>query len=224
MAQIVRTKPGVVTAQDGTYPELRGARKGGLTSQDVGARYEEATYRGGVYSVSTGGAGITLAGVNLFSTAVATFQPILALYNPLTSKVNLSILQSWLGVSGDPVSAGVSGAFFWVGNSGQSITNAQSATPFNCGTLKAAGGNAIGITNVVLAGAVGNPILIRPVSSTLDPTAEPSTANTILSSVVMEETAGTLMVPPGGYVGFANGISNTTVIVVAGICYEEIPL
>ena len=220
---VIRVKPGVVTAGDTTYPELRGSRKGGLVSQDVGGRYEEATYRNAVYSLSTASTGVALAAVNLVTTAIGTFQPILAVYNPLTSPVRLSILQAWMGFSAVPVSTAVSGAFFFVGNSGQSISNAASATPFNCGTFKASGSQAIGITNAVLAGAVGNAILIRPVTSNIAVVAEPATANTILGNIIMEEVAGSFVVPPGAYLGLGNGTSTTTGTVVAGMTWEEIP-
>lgn len=200
----------------GEYSEL-------LISELMG-RYYEQTYRGNKYAASIGGAGITLAAVNLFSTAIATFQPIFCLYNPLTSQINLAIQHLWCGVTADPASAGVTGGFFLVGNAGQSITNAAGVTPINLKTLKQLGSQAIPILNAVLAGAVGTPILIRPLQSTVIPTANGSTATPLISSVLTEEVAGSIIVPPGGYVGIANGISNTTAIVVAGGDWDEIPI
>src|SRR6266550_1523764 len=99
---IIRVRPGVAVANDGTYPEWRGSRKGASGVQDLGGRYEEATYRGVVYSLSTAGAGQTQAGANLFSTAIASFQPIVGVYNPSNSSVRLSILKAWVGISAYP--------------------------------------------------------------------------------------------------------------------------
>src|SRR5258707_1216574 len=134
---IIRTKVGPIIGQDGSYPEIRGGRKGGMMQQDVGGRYEEAAYRGNVYSSATAGGGVQLAATHLFSTAIGTFTPILAIYNPLTSPVNLAILNAWCTLTAAVLAtAAQTGAFWWVVQSGQSITNAQSATPVNHKTFK----------------------------------------------------------------------------------------
>jgi hypothetical protein len=188
------------------------------------AKFYQANYRGLKFCASVGGAGQALAAANLFSTAIATFQPIFALYNPLTSLVNLVLQHLWCGVTADPASAGVTGGFFLVGQAGQSITNAASVTPVNLKTLRALGSVAIPILNAVLAGAAGNPLLLRPISSLIVPTAEGSTATPVLGAVPVEEVAGSVIIPPGGYVGIANGISNTTATVIAGAVWDEIPI
>lgn len=227
MAQIIRVRPGVTTSQDGTYNELRGTRKGGLVSQDVGGRYEESTYRGSAYSITTVGGGVQLAATHLFSTAIATFTPILALYNPLTNTKAFSILQAWCGLVAAPLATITqTGGFFFVGQSGQSISNAQSATPLNNYTLKQSGSSAIGVTNVALAGAVGNPILIRPISAVAELVTATANATGVVGAILVEDVGGSLIVPPGGYVGFANGISNAVAghLVSAGMIFEEIPL
>jgi hypothetical protein len=224
MAQIIRVRPGVNVAQDNTYPELRGSRKGAFAKQSIGGLYEEATFRGNVYSISTTGAGFVLAAVNLFSTGIGTFQPILALYNPQNNTKAFAILQAWCGVTATPLATGSqSGGFFFVGNANQSITNAQSATPVNNYTFKT-GGSGIGILNAVLAGAVGNPLLLRPVSAVAHLVTATANASPVIGVIAVEDLAGGIIVPPGGYVAFANGISNTVDTVSAGITYEEIPL
>ena len=87
---IFRVKTGPQVAQDGTYPELRGSRKGGLVSQDVGSRFEEACYRGTLFSTGTSVAALSAATILLTASA----QPILGVWNPLNSPVNLVILQA----------------------------------------------------------------------------------------------------------------------------------
>lgn len=194
-----------------------------LISQLQG-NYYEANFRGLKFCASDGGAGIVLAAVNLFSTAIASFQPIFALYNPLANQVNLVLQHIWCGVTGNPASSGVTGGFFLVGGSGQIITNPASVTPVNLKTLKAAGSVAIPILNAVLAGAVGNPLMLRPIASTNIPVAQPVSPNSLIGAVLVEEVAGSVIIPPGGYVGIANGISNTTATVVAGADWDEVPL
>src|SRR5258708_3337855 len=190
-------------------------------------RYYEQTYRGNKFVCSTAGGGVQLAATHLFSTAIGTFTPILALYNPLTSPKNLVVLSTWVGLTSAPVgTAAQTGAFLFVGNSGQSITNAQSATPFNTFTFKSSGSQAIGITNAVLAGGVGNPILMRPVSGDIEIVTGATSTNTLTGSINIEEIAGGIIVPPGGYLALANGVSNAVAgtLVTAGFAWDEIAL
>src|SRR5271168_3034819 len=141
-------------------------QQGALVATELNPRYYLNTYAGNKFACTTAGGGVAAAATILFSTAIGTFTPILAVYNPLTSQKNLVMLQSWVGVTAAPLAtAAQTGAFLFVVGSGQTITNAQSATPINCLTLKASGSQAIGITAAALAGGVGNPLLLRPVSS-----------------------------------------------------------
>ena len=191
-------------------------------------RYYELTYRGSKFVCTTAGGGVQLAATHLFSTAIATFTPILALYNPLSSSVNLVLCHAKAFVSACPLATGAqTGAFLFVCGSGQTITNSQTATPVNCKTLKASGSQAFGITNVVLAGAVGNPILLDPLIGgpiLLDT----ATANASLVAPVPSEEVldGSIIIPPGGYVAIANGISNAVagMLVSAGFKWDEIPV
>jgi hypothetical protein len=190
-------------------------------------KYYENTYRGLKYVCSTAGGGVQLAATHLFSTAIATFTPILAVYNPLTSPVNLVLEKAWCGLTAAPLATITqTGGFLLVGNSGQSITNAQSATPVNTKTLKSAGSQAIGITNAALAGAVGNAILLRPLSGDVEIVTATANATGIIGPINQEEIAGSIIVPPGGYVGIANGISNAVSghLVTAGFEWDEIPV
>jgi hypothetical protein len=198
-----------------------------LLITELMARYYENTYRGNKYICSAAGGGVQLAATHLFSTAIATFTPLLALYNPLTSPVNLVLTRVWAGLSASVLATiAQTGAFLLVGNSGQSITNAQSATPVNAKTLKASGSQAIGITNAALAGAVGNPLVLRPLAADVALVTATANASGLIGPITPEEIAGSLIVPPGGYVGIANGISNAVagMLVSAGFEWDEIPV
>src|SRR5258708_2431919 len=83
-------------------------------------------------SSTSAGGGVQLAATHLFSTAIGTFTPILAVYNPLTNTKNIAIEAIWCGLTAAPLATATqTGAFLLVVNSGQSITNAQTATPIN---------------------------------------------------------------------------------------------
>ena len=191
------------------------------------ARYYQNTYRGQKFVCSTAGGGVQLAATHLFSTAIATFTPILALYNPLTSPVNLVLLKAWCGLTAAPLATITqTGGFLLVGGAGQTITNAQSATPVNTKTLKASGSQAVGITNAALAGGVGNSTLLRPLSGDVELVTATANVSGIIGPVNQEEIAGSIIIPPGGYVGIANGISNAVAghLVTAGFEWDEVPV
>ena len=197
-----------------------------LVSELMGRFYEQ-TYRGLKFSAATAGGGVQLAATHLFSTAIGTFTPILAIYNPLTSAVNLVLEQAWVGLASAPLATVTqTGSFLLVVGSGQTITNAQSATPVNNKTLKAAGSNAIGISNAALAGGVGNPTLLRPISGAIELVTATANATAIAGSISVEDLAGSIIVPPGGYLALANGVSNAVSghLVVAGFTWDEVPV
>jgi hypothetical protein len=208
-----------ITAGFGEFSDL-------LISPLMGKYYEQ-NYRGLKYLASTAGGGVQLAATHLFSTAIGTFTPILALYNPLTSPVNLVIQKAWCGLTAAPLATITqTGGFLLVGGSGQSITNAQSATPVNAKTLKASGSQAIGITNAALAGGTTNPLLLRPLSGDVELVTATANATGIIGPVNQEEIAGSIIISPGGWVGIANGISNAVAghLVTAGFEWDEIPV
>jgi hypothetical protein len=222
---LIQAQTGPQTLQDGTYPNLRAGKAGDAIISELNGRYYENTYRGNKYAASVGGAGQTLVAANLFSTAIGTFQPIMALYNPLTNNKNFVIAQAWCGITQSTLLTPTqAGGFFWVGNAAQAISNAASVTPINCLTLKQTGSTAIPVLNAVLTGAVGTQILIRPISSSIQLVTATANATGQAVDFVMEEVAGSLVVPPGGYVGFANGISSTTGVVNAGMVWDELPI
>lgn len=190
-------------------------------------RYYEQTYRGLKFSNSTAGGGVQLAATHLFSAAIASFTPILAVYNPIVSGKNLVIDQAWVGLAAAPLATATqTGAFLFVVGAGQTITNAQTATPVNNATLKASGSVAIGVTNAALAGGVGNPTLLRPISGDFELVTATANAAGITGSINVEDIAGSIIVPPGGYLAIANGISNAVAghLVVAGLTWDEIPV
>lgn len=198
-----------------------------LVKSDLLPRYSYLALNGTVYSSATAGGGVQLAATHLFSTAIATFTPILAVYNPLTNTKNAVVQAVWCGLSAAPLATATqTGAFLLVAGSGQTITNAQTATPVNHLTLKASGSSVIGITNAVLTGGVGNPIVLRPLTATINIVTATANASGLIGEISIEEIAGAIVIPPGGYLGIATGISNAVAghLVTAGFSWSELPV
>jgi len=195
-----------------------------LVASELNSRYYLNTYLGNRYSAATVAA---LVATQLFSTAIATFTPIFALYNPLTNKVNLVIDHIWCGLSQSPLATiAQTGAYLLVVGAGQSITNVSSLTIINNATLKAAGSQAVGITAAVLAGAVGNPLVFRPLGGDIALVTATANATGLIGSIAVEDVAGSIIVPPGGYLAIANGVSNAVagMSTTVGMTWNEIAL
>src|SRR5712691_5749074 len=89
---------GAQSVGDGTFPTARGGKTGETIVTELHGRFYEQNYRTGLYS-----GGMTLTSISnvTFTTGTlgATCTPVIGLWNPSTSPVNLIILQAMLGVT-----------------------------------------------------------------------------------------------------------------------------
>jgi hypothetical protein len=228
---IIRVKPGITVAQDGTYPELRGGRTGEMSTADVHGRFSEATYRGTLFSIgcqpATTAAPTALSASTILLTASA--QPIVGVWNPLNSLVNLNILQATLVDVINNVTSVAPGSFVWAASLGNSALTAGLA-PFNRRTLSNTGSQAKGFalsTASLLTGLTNNIVIFdaaefNVASGLLTTTVAAATPTPSVSGV--QNFDGSLIVPPGGVLALLNTISNTTHSVTARLMWEEIPL
>jgi hypothetical protein len=212
---VIRTKPGVITAQDGTYPELRGARKGGLVSQDVGGRYEEAAYRGAVFTAAqtAGTAAIALAAGG------AT----LCLFNPTNSTKNLSLLDVTVTCEAQTgalqqVSIGLAGA-------ATGTTQTQTTPLTTRSSLVGSANNSSGIA-LVSSTFSNTAVYLRWLMSLGQLAAGTSTGAAPVLSSVKDDIGGAIIIPPGSYVGIyaLTGGTVGNVTLVSSMTWEEIPL
>ena len=199
-----------------------------LVTELRGNLYEE-TYRGNKYRCSTTGGGGQLAAACLFSTAFSTFTPILAIYNPVNSQKNLVLRRIWCGLSASPLAtAAQTGAFLLVtGVPGQTITNAQTATPVNMLTLKASGSVATGITLATLTGYLpqaGTPVVVGALGGDIVLSTATASVTSLEGSIAAEDQGGSIIVQPGQFLGIANGISNAVsgMLVTASMEWDEL--
>lgn len=213
---IIRVKPGSVVAQDASYPEWRGGRKGTGLVQDGGGRYEEAAYRGAMfYAVNTA--------AQALSVASSTYTG-LVVQNPVGSGKNLALLElmwattlTFTGVGavilgwGGTTNAGVPVA----------LTTGNSSGPTGLASL--IGSNAASVAKVgasctwAVNGAGAAPTFLRPMIGV--PWIIAASQSWILHK---DEIAGALIIPPGVQVGIE--AITTAVTGIGYISWEEIPL
>ncbi len=215
---IIRVKPGVVAVNDGTYPELRGSRKGGASVQDIGGRYEEAAYRGVLFYAANTAA-------QALSVASSTFTG-LVVQNPGGSGKNLSILEIIWATS--LAITGLGSVVLGYGASTTAgaliaLTTGNSSGPSGAPALLGSGAKSVAnvgasCTSASPAGvATTAPTIVRPLLGM-----SWITAGTTQTQVqVKDEVAGAIIVPPGFQI-YLEAIT-TAVTGFGYISWEEIP-
>jgi hypothetical protein len=216
---------GPQVASDGTFPDLRLGRSAEGVVQELHGRFYEQVFRGNVFSI---GCQLTaLSSATILLTASA--QPIVGVWNPTTSPVNLAILQAMLVDEINNVTSVALGAFVWTSSLGNTSLTAGLA-PFNRKTLASTGSQAKAFalsTSSLLTGLTNNLVVFEP--------AEFNTASGLLTTTVLAATPtpsasgvqnfdGGLIVPPGGVLALLNTVSTTTHSVAARLMWEEVPI
>ena len=213
MAQIIRVKPGPVVAQDNSYPELRGGRTGEMMAADTHGRYQEAVYRGNVFSVPFAAAALAAAS----ATAAGAF----LLNNPIGSGKNLVLLDCETVVTAFTVVATGTGIIM-----GALINPTFSAL----GTPVVPTCNLIGSPNASVARGYPSgtyavlPSVTPPGLRVLGGLYEDLAASSFVA-YMKDEIAGVVIVAPGNAINiYGLGGTPADVTIAATITWEEIPL
>lgn len=200
----VRT--GVQTVADGNLVQLRGSKSGELITGDGHARYQEAVYRGNVFSAANQAAISTPAGLTASSLNFT-------LYNPASSGKNLVVLRASVAVNAAPAAASV----IWLV---VNVVAAQAAPATN---------TALTIRNALLGGgfaAAGVGLVYSTTTLAAAPLVDRvlgfvSAASLVGVATLSEEFAGDLIVAPGAYISIQ---ASTAISLQCSMRWEEIPV
>lgn len=223
---IIQGQPGPINQSSGN-PNIRMGNLGDLIVSELHGRFYEQVYRGNVYSA---GSSVTALSANTI-TLTATTTPIVGVWNPSTSLVNLVILQAeitaFINTFTTPVGAG---AFVWA----TSISNAAISTgvaPFNRKTLANTGSQAKAFNGgVALTGLSNNLVILEggdftsPTGQTYGTIVAPTAGTSLGSFGGVQNFDGGLIVPPGGVLALLNTTSTTTMSATSRLMWEEVPL
>lgn len=221
---LAEVRTGLVVSSDAAVNPARADKTGALIAQDAHARFHEACYRGGIFTF--GISNTALAAANAVATGVtSSAQPVVGLWNPATSLVNLVILKAIVVTTSIANSAVAPGGFMWMASTGQSAISTGS-NPFNCKTLAQSGSSAKAFAlATALTGLSGSLSAIRPSSiGTVNAAGQATAIPDGISGLCEEILDGMFIVPPGGVLALMNQLSTTTVSVNAGIVWEEVPV
>lgn len=206
--------PNLVTQRFGKQGE-------GMISGLHGWGYEQ-TYRGNVFSI---GSGPTALSANTI-TLTATTTPIVGVWNPPGSGVNLVLWQIGLSAYANTLTTPVGPGAFVLASSVGNLAVSTGSAPLNRKTLALSGSQAKGFPGgVALTGLTNNLV----VSDGLEiPTPGPVTFSTttavVLGGAGIVNFNGGLIVPPGGVMAVLNTTSTTTFSIVSRMSWEEVPV
>jgi hypothetical protein len=210
---------------DGVAGTFRQGKAGEQVIQQLHGRYFEQVFRGNVYSIGCAPSALSSATVLLTASA----QPIVGVWNPATSPVNLVILQAALVDFINNVTSVALGGFVWAASLSNAALTAG-LSPFNRKTLASSGSQAKAFalsTASLLTGLTNNLVVFEA--------AEFNTASGLLTTTVAASTPtpsvsgvqsfdGSLIVPPGGVLALLNTVSVTTHSVYGRLMWEEVLL
>lgn len=221
---------GVQNNGDGTSPAqgFRQGRQGDMMVSGLHGRFYEQNVRSLMFSGGMAMASISNA---TFTTATlgVTATPIIGLWNPSSSVVNLVLLQAMLAVTLTALQNTGCGGFAWC----TSIGNAAISTgniPLNRRTLAQAGSVAKDLSGLALTGLTNN-LVVRNVSALMGGSskalAELDTAvgmTTTMTGSPIEQLDGSWIVPPGGVIALLCTTTPVAHSAASGIVWEEVPI
>jgi hypothetical protein len=210
-----------------TTQPFRQGRSSELVVTELHGRFYEQASRNALYS-----AGMTVTSISnaTFTSATTgvTATPIIGLWNPTTSGVNLVVLQATLSVVLTALQNTGGGPYIWMYSLGNSAIS-TGITPINRKTLLASGSNARAFAGTALTGMTGTLALLTGSAlggGNLYNIASLSTAagfSTTFNGSV-ENLDGSIIVPPGGVVALMATTTPVGHSASSGIIWEEIPV
>lgn len=210
---------------DGSSPAagLRQGKSGDLIVSELHGRMYEANLRGRLFHL-VGSSNVALTSLNAIATGLtATATPIVGLWNPPTSLVNLVPYKAIATLTTVANTAVAPGGLMWCASSGQGgITTGTLG--INGKTLVSGGtGKGFSMTQA-MTGLVGSLVANRASSIGVINAAGAATAVTLTVAPQEELLEGTFIIPPGGFLGLFNQVSTTTLSYSTGLIWEEVPL
>lgn len=224
---VIQGQVGPVAAADGSNVDLRQGRSAELIVQELHGRFYEQNFRNALYS---GGMGLTSIANATFTSGTlgATCTPIAGVWNPVTSIVNVVVLQAVLGVTMTALQATGGGPYVWAA----SIDNATITTgnvPLNRKSLVKVGSQAKDMSGVALTGLSSNLVVVM--GSALGGGSASSAAFLATAAGMqtqelgsVENIDGGLIVPPGGVIALLATTTPVAHSAVSGLVWEEVPL
>jgi hypothetical protein len=217
---LIEGKAGPQIVYDGAAEFLRLGKGGDLIVQELHGRFFEQAFRGALFSA---GSGVTPLSANTISLTSST-TPIVGVYNPSTSTVNLVILQIAVSVYANTLTTPVGPGALVLASSVGNTAVTTGAAPFNRKTLASSGAQAKAFNGgVALTGLTNNLVVFDGLEiPTQGPVTYSTTTAMQLGGASVVNVDGSIIVPPGGVLALLNTTSTTTMSAVSRMLWEEV--
>jgi hypothetical protein len=210
----------------GSNPPIRQGRLSDVIVSELHGKFYEQNYNNNLFT-AVGVSNTALVAANAIATGLtATAQPVIGIYNPAGSQVNLSIIKAYLTVSAIANTAVAPGGFMWCVSSSNAAPLTLGSIPYNCKTLVQGGSSAKTFSVSQALTGLSNPLVAIRASeiTTALNAAGAATAVSIPQGQSVEYLDGAFIVPPGGVLALMNQVSTVTMSVSTGLLWEEVAL
>ncbi len=220
---LLQGQVGPQVAGDGAMPSARSGRTGELVFSEVHGRFYEQNSRAAIFS-----AGMTVTSISnsTFTTLTNSTTPILGVWNPANSTVNLVILKAAITIALTALQNTGGGPFVWASSVGNAALTLGIA-PWNRKTLARTGAFGQNVSGIALTGLTNNLVIMHGAGiggGNLYNIASLGTAagfqTTQLPSV--EYLDGSLIVPPGGVLALLATTTPIAQSAASEIMWEEV--
>ena len=220
-------KVGADWGGSGTFKPLTSSISGSQRVNDAHGRYFDACNRSSLFC---GGMTVTSISNATFTTATtdATATPIIGLWNPSTSPVNLVVLKAMICVTVTAATNTGPGTYVWMSCVGNSAIS-TGITPFSRKTLTASGAYGKIYAGTALTGKTTS--LVFMCGAALGGGSmhnfsfvETAAGTTGSQFVAVENFDGSLIVPPGGVLSLQCTTTPVAHSAASGILFEEVPI
>jgi len=220
--------------QPGATPAIRQGQLGDMIVTELHGRFYEQAYRGNLFRTSTttvvtavANHGTANGGSATLATAAAA-TPMLGVYNPQSSGVNVVITQAQLSATYTTITTPAPfGSLVWYASVGNANIS-TGLTPWNSKTLTQAGSQVKGYAGGTALTGLSNVPTAFEVSDFLSGgnVAYGTIANTAIASplTAVQSFDGQLIVPPGGVLALYNTGGTTSFAFTGRLLWEEVPV
>jgi len=226
---VIAGQSGVQALTDGVSTPPRLIRTGEFGFSEIHGRFYEQNYRANLYANGI----TTLTSINAatFTSATtgATATPIVGVWNPATSSVNVIVLQAVVGFTLTAATVTGGAPFVWLASVGNSAITTGVA-PWNRKTLAQTGSQAKGVSGVALTGLTNTlsvmfgSAITGGASGNFSFVGTAAGDTTIHAGTTCENLDGSIIVPPGGVLGLFATTTPVAHSVTSSIFWEEVPL
>jgi hypothetical protein len=220
----VGTTPQSLTT--GVTPSVRQGQLGDTVVSQLHGRFYEPAYRGNLFIANIPAYTLVVNNATSANTTTGAV-PIVGVWNPTTSGVNLVLQQAGLQIVNTAASSNASGAFVWAYATNQSALTSTTSGIASRTLTSSSQGKVYGGGTATLTGLTGSLTVLEGADlagGLAIATTSIATSTVVPNFAYVQNFDGSVIVPPGGVWVLMNTVNNSTTAVTSHLVWEEVPL